>query len=100
MTAVVAPTTVEAPPSYKNVGLNTSGFNLHDFFGDEVDLEEYNEEYIQLFIDNGYDKWSAIKILTEDNLVQMGITKMGHRNRILHAIQQYGDRNDRNATYQ
>eukprot|EP01083_Nonionella_stella_P237755 833766_1 len=37
-------------------------------------------EYYQLFIDQGFgDKMSALSTLTEDDLKEIGITKMAHR---------------------
>ena len=43
-------------------------------------------EYLDLFIENGFDHLSVIQTLTIDDLLEMGIEKKGHRIRIVQAI--------------
>ncbi len=46
-----------------------------------------SEEYFNLLIENGFEKMSLIKTITENDLIQIGISKIGHRRAILLAIQ-------------
>ena len=43
-------------------------------------------EYLDLFVENGFDHLSVIQTLTIDDLLEMGIEKKGHRIRIVQAI--------------
>eukprot|EP01084_Bolivina_argentea_P121712 215677_1 len=48
----------------------------------------YSHEYYAKFIENGFDNWSAIKSMTDQDLKEVGIHKLGHRKTIIIAIQQ------------
>eukprot|EP01084_Bolivina_argentea_P249429 417543_1 len=43
-------------------------------------------EYYQVFIDEGIDDLNDVKILEKQDLIDMGIKKVGHRKKILHQI--------------
>lgn len=44
------------------------------------------QEYIKLFFDNGFDSIEVIKAITEEDLTKMGISKPGHRKKILLSV--------------
>ena len=58
-------------------------------------------QYLDLFIENGFDHLSVIQALTMNDLLEMGIEKKGHRIRIVQAIAMLkatGSGNQRRAT--
>ena len=50
-------------------------------------LLDARHEYCQLFIDNGFENLSIIKEMNDQDLRDIGITKLGHRKQILRQIQ-------------
>ena len=52
------------------------------------------QEYYQLFIKNGIDSLSTIKLLKEKELKEIGIDIIGHRVKLLHAISVLKELND------
>ena len=44
------------------------------------------EEYCKLFHENGFETMDEVLTITETDLKELGITKMGHRRQILNAI--------------
>ena len=44
---------------------------------------EYVDEYYQLFVDNGFDTMELLRTLSDEDLVAVGVSKMGHRRKIL-----------------
>ena len=46
-------------------------------------------QYINAFIENGYDSMVIVLDLTNKDLIDIGITKIGHRNHILKCVRQY-----------
>eukprot|EP01084_Bolivina_argentea_P309252 534920_1 len=51
-------------------------------------------EYFDLFVENGFDKMEYIVYITEQDLIQIGINKLGHRKHILRQIQQFKNSNN------
>ena len=49
--------------------------------------DEYNEIYFNKFIENVFDNLDSVKLLTDNDLKEIGINKLGHRKLILKAIQ-------------
>mmetsp|Transcript_167 Transcript_167/g.250 ORF Transcript_167/g.250 Transcript_167/m.250 type:complete len:149 (-) Transcript_167:154-600(-) len=49
-------------------------------------------EYIDLFMDEGYDDMVTVQELTDKELQEMGISKRGHRKKILIFAEQYKQR--------
>lgn len=47
------------------------------------DLRLPVEEYLKLFISQGFDNLQTIALLKEDDIAQIGITKIGHRKKIM-----------------
>eukprot|EP01084_Bolivina_argentea_P161339 280877_1 len=67
---------------------NGSKYNaLRQWFQNEVKLDEFNEEYFHCFVDNGFEKFGNIKTMTDQDLIDIGISKLGHRKAIFRAIQ-------------
>eukprot|EP01084_Bolivina_argentea_P002638 4876_1 len=56
-----------------NEGVKNMKFNIEEWFRNEVDLEEY---YINLLIQNGFDNIKSLKQITDDDLIEIGITKL------------------------
>jgi len=46
------------------------------------------DEYYKIFINEGYEDWEVVNTLTDEDLEEMGITKGGHRKKLLIKIQQ------------
>ena len=61
---------------------------------DEVKLGQY----ANMFIDDGFDMIETVMTMNEDDLMEMGISKKGHRRRILLCIERRNnnDNNDYN----
>eukprot|EP01084_Bolivina_argentea_P234014 394012_1 len=102
----------DVPPAYEaepgandnlvnNITANTDGENeginelnheqraIKQWFENQVGFDnQLNETYFDLFIQNGFDKRSTIKHITDYELKEIGIDKLGHRKTILLAIQQ------------
>ncbi len=55
---------------------------LTKWLEDKVELPEY----LELFIECGWDSLSTVRYMTDRHLQQMGITKMGHRVKIMKII--------------
>ena len=68
--------------------IQTEQEKVKQWFKDEVELFEDNDKYFELFMDNGWDKLKTIKHMTNDDLVEIGISKSGHRKAILLAIKE------------
>eukprot|EP01083_Nonionella_stella_P091645 256298_1 len=58
---------------------------IRQWFDDDVDLDEYNEVYFKTFIENGFDKFRLIEKITKNDLIEIGINKLGHQKEILSA---------------
>eukprot|EP01084_Bolivina_argentea_P253855 426577_1 len=56
-------------------------YNALDGDMDDVD------QYLPLLIDNGFDSLSILKTVTNDELLNIGITKLGHRKKLLFCVQ-------------
>lgn len=56
----------------------------------ETELNFYNksdgDKYLKLFMQNGFDSMEIIADMNEEDLVEMGITKRGHRKYILQKV--------------
>eukprot|EP01084_Bolivina_argentea_P017202 32130_1 len=95
----------EAPPQYEecgtlvdktvgeiegvsNGGSGQSDYtNIKNWFHNHVGLNEYNELYLELFIKNGFDQLKLIRNMTKQDMIQIGIDKLGHQKQILLAIE-------------
>ena len=66
--------------SSKYSELNLFLENEVNFTGDDL------KKYLILFIKNGFEDVSSIKILTDKDLIKMGVDKLGHRKKILYAL--------------
>ena len=92
---VMVPAYEEAPPSYNDVPAASAPINnidneeLRAWFLNDVGLE-LNEidEYVHLFGDNGWNKWSIVRNVDKDDLKDIGLigNKVGNRTKILDAI--------------
>ena len=49
-------------------------------------LKQKMPEYLDVFVDNGWDDMLSLQHLTDEALVEMGIKKKGHRVKILHSL--------------
>lgn len=47
------------------------------------------EEYVELLVQDGFDDLNTIKLVSEVDLQELGITKTGHRKKILHWAAQH-----------
>ena len=67
-------------------------FDLDALFRQKVDLDDEMElqQYVALFREQGFTDWDSVKMLTNDDLKELGMQKMGHRKKTLAAIQQCG----------
>ena len=94
----------DSPPPYNEtvtVELSVGNeFNINDWFNQKVGLEGYNQQYIGLFIENGFDQLNTLKEIDANDLIEIGVTKLGHRKRILTCINELKERNDANMTFQ
>eukprot|EP01084_Bolivina_argentea_P198932 340489_1 len=93
----------EQPPIY-DVAIKTIAPSTHTLFEEQMEGvhltsehmdikywlkvvdEIHYEEYYTLFVKNGYDSMSVIKTMNEQELVQIGINKVGHRKKIILAV--------------
>eukprot|EP01084_Bolivina_argentea_P264724 448528_1 len=64
---------------------NAHDVEIKEWFINNVKLPEY----YQIFKDNGFERLSVIKTMSESDLKEIGIDKLGHRRAIMTAIQQY-----------
>eukprot|EP01083_Nonionella_stella_P270765 917031_1 len=64
-------------------------FELKSWFDEKVQLPQY----YQVFVENGIDKLSILKLVTINELNEMKITKIGHRIKILHEIEKLNSSN-------
>ena len=95
------PTTFEAPPSAANIDKMPEkkvdiapsekiGVNEHnevaEWFNDKIPLKTYTKIYLDKFIENGFDNMRSIKLLTDNDLKEIGINKLGHRKLIIKAV--------------
>merc|ERR1712181_91708 len=99
-----APPEYEAPPDYEAVnvpltsdtaagiatasivGAAEGGTDEVRQFLNEVDAG-FVEEYYALFMDQGFDSMEVIRTLSDEDLKEIGISKMGHRRKILMGFQ-------------
>ena len=61
--------------------------DIKSFFYDNVCIEDYNDKYIGLMIENGFDSLDIIKTLENQDLVDIGVDKLDHRKKIMIEIQ-------------
>ena len=75
-----APTTQAATTSTTTTQATTGGFSLRQWLA-SIKLSEYSD----LLITNGFgdDDWETIAGLTKEDLTEVGITLVGHRNKLL-----------------
>ncbi len=52
-------------------------------------MEEDKNKYVNLFILNGFDSLEIIQTLNNEDLIDIGLNKLGHRKMILSKIQQF-----------
>eukprot|EP01083_Nonionella_stella_P300230 1023785_1 len=69
-----------------NAGNNDAHTAIKQWFNTSVNLTADNERYFRMFVAYGYDDMSLVKEITETELIEMGITKLAHKKRILSAI--------------
>ena len=84
------PESYDDKPSYNEVAPNASNENelngteeIRKWFKESINLPsidgiDYNDKYYRLFINDGFDTFNGIKI-TDQDLVDMHINKLGHR---------------------
>ena len=51
-------------------------------------------KYVDLFLESGYDDMITIETMSEEELIDIGIEKRGHRKKILIFIQKYKEANN------
>ena len=51
----------------------------------EINIK-YFDEYYHCFVDNGFDTERVIKTMTDDDLRDIGVNKMGHRRILMEEI--------------
>eukprot|EP01084_Bolivina_argentea_P001627 3000_1 len=98
----VPPSAPEELQVNQNMDIFVDGINVYDGEGqidykyepikqwlyNVLDNDMENVEWIMnIFIENELDSWSVIKHLTNAELIDIGITKLGHRKKILLSIQ-------------
>lgn len=44
-------------------------------------------EYLDLFVKDGFDDLEAVRLITNDDLVEIGIQKTGHRKKVMHWVE-------------
>ena len=71
-----------------NNGYNSSRNNAIYQWLCDIDLQD---EYYHLFINHGIEDIRTISTLTKDDLIQIGVVKLGHRNKIMSKIQNESD---------
>ena len=57
-------------------------------------------EYHELFIKNGFEDLSSLYDISNDELKEIGITKMGHRKKLLKYINKRLNKNNKNDQYE
>ena len=78
----------DGPSAPLMVGMdnNDKHGDVKRFFYNNVCIEDYNDRYIGLMIENGFDSLDIIKTLTIQDLVDIGVDKLGHRKKIINEI--------------
>ena len=62
--------------------LNEKEEKIKSWLSDKVELPEY----FDMFIENGLDDLDILQDINEDELISIGISKLGHRKKILKYI--------------
>eukprot|EP01084_Bolivina_argentea_P130439 230257_1 len=82
-----------ASPDYDSINKVNTSSNIQEirlWFKQTIDLPtddiDYNHKYCEMLIVNGFDTWKAIKAISNDDLIEIGINKLGHRKQIISAI--------------
>eukprot|EP01084_Bolivina_argentea_P276297 471433_1 len=70
---------------------NEGHFSIAEWFKCDVALNEYNAKYIDLFVVNGFDnvRSRALIEMTDEDMMSIGINKLGHRKVLLTAIRNF-----------
>ena len=76
--------------SSETSNLSGSELEVYKWLNDTVKLVQY----FQLFIDDGFDDMTQILTMTDEDLADIGITKKGHRRKILVCIGQKKNENN------
>eukprot|EP01084_Bolivina_argentea_P255964 430746_1 len=69
---------------YNKIHINISENQVGNWLKNVVDLEEY----ISVFVNNGFDNFDAVKQIEMKHLESIGIDKLGHRLQLIKYIQQ------------
>eukprot|EP00483_Globobulimina_turgida_P011960 UN11982 len=71
-------------------GAITEYCDIEQWFNDDIDLQDLSENdknsYFNVLVQNGFDKISIIKKVSNNDLIEIGINKLGHRKLILSAV--------------
>ena len=78
----------------KDIKITSEKEKLEAWLCDEVRLEQYFE----IFVENGFDTLEAMKMVTIDELNQIGIEKLGHKMIIMKHIVKLNNVNPEGVT--
>eukprot|EP01084_Bolivina_argentea_P283986 486543_1 len=73
--------------------MKNDDFTVEEWFLEEVSIDndgnniDYKQMYCHKFVENGFDNFVAIKLITEQDLIDIGIDEVEHREIIMAGIQ-------------